>query len=670
MRLPTLGFGIALLITASPLLAAEPVGGPSFDLSALDPSTPACQDFYQYTCGGWLKQNPIPADQSSWGRFNELAERNREKLKNILERSAVRPQGATEKIGTYYAACMDEKKIDTLGAAALKGELDRIAAIRNRRDLPAALAHLHSIGVRAFFTFSSTQDAKDATLVIAEVDQGGLGLPDRDYYFAADPKSVATRKAYTAHIEKMFRLAGVTPAESVSSAQTVLKFETELARASLDKVKRRDPNLLYNKRTRTQLVALTPAFDWEAYLKSAQAPPIASLNVAVPGFLQTTDKLVSSDLNAMKTYLRWQLVRSSATLLSTPFVNENFDFYGKTLTGAKELRPRWKRCVQATDNDLGEDLGKVYVAENFGAEGKARMLKLVAALEKAMATDINTLDWMTSTTKQQALVKLKTVTDKIGFPDRWRDYSALKIAPGDALGNSQRSKAFEFKRQLDKIGKPVDKNEWYLTPATVNAYYDPQNNNINFPAGILQPPFYDNKIDDPVNYGAIGAVIGHELTHGFDDQGRQYDERGNLRDWWTPTDAKAFEERASCVADQYGGYTAVDDVKLNGRLTLGENVADNGGVRIAYMALMETLANQTKTLRDNFTPEQRFFIGWGQVWCTNQTDQVKRLQTLTDPHSLGRYRVNGVVSNMEEFRQAFSCKAGEPMVRDQVCRVW
>jgi putative endopeptidase len=668
-----------LTLAVAPRGIAEPVATPAgaaatFDLTALDRTVDACTDFYQFACGGWLAKNPIPADQPRWGRFNELEERNRATLHEILEKASQDTPGrdaVDQKIGDYYASCMDAGGIEAKGILPLKPEQDMIAAVTTKPALAGVVAHLHRQGVNVLFSFASNQDFKDASAVIAEADQGGLGLPDRDYYFREDAKSVEIRTEYLAHVKKMLALLGDKPAAAERGAKAVMDIETALARASLDVVSRRDPAKIYHKMRGEELKALCPAFDWSRYLQGVNAPPLQSLNVAVPDFFKGLEALLPNvPLEDLKTYLRWQLVHGSAPILPAAFVSENFAFFGKVLTGATEERPRWKRCTDFTDGDLGEALGRRYVEQTFGAKGKERTLAMVAALEKALARDIQELTWMTEPTKKEALKKLAAIANKIGYPDRWRDYASLEIVRGDALGNSLRSNAFELQRRLAKIGRPVDRQEWLMTPPTVNAYYNPLMNDINFPAGILQPPFFDNAIDDAINFGAIGAVIGHELTHGFDDQGRQFGPTGNLQDWWKEEDAREFEKRSGCVADQYSGYTAVADVKVNGRLTLGENVADNGGVRIAYRALRDVLAAREPAPRDGFTADQRLFLGWGQIWCANQRDEMTRLLAQTDPHSPSANRVNGVVSNMPEFAKAFGCKAGASMVRENACRVW
>ncbi|MCZ2079458.1 MAG: M13 family metallopeptidase [Bryobacterales bacterium] len=640
----------------------------------MNTSVDPCNDFYAYSCGTWMKQNPIPPDQARWGRFDELQERNRHTLRDILEKAAVPNAGRTaveQKIGDYYASCIDENTIEQQGVKPLAEELKRIDSVSAKSQLPETVAWLHKAGVRALFQFTSAPDLKNSTMMIADVDQGGLGLPDRDYYFKDDERSVELRKKYLEHVAKMFQLLGQSPETAAASAHTIMKIETALAKASLDRVARREPANIYHKMAFRELQSLAPSFGWSRYFEGTGTPAFDSLNVSVPEFFRQVSSLVeSTDLNDWKTYFRWHLVRAMAPVLSSAFVNENFDFYGRTLTGAKELRPRWNRCVTYADADLGEAVGQKYVELTFGAQGKARTLRMVRQLEKALEEDIRSLDWMTPETKKRALEKLHAITNKIGYPDRWRDYSHLRIVRGDAFGNSLRANKFDFEWRIRKIGKPVDPQEWYMSPPTVNAYYDPTMNNINFPAGILQPPFYDNKIDDAVNFGGIGAVIGHELTHGFDDQGRKFDAKGNLNDWWTEQDAQAFEKRAACFVDQYARYPATPEVKLNGKLTLGENTADNGGLRIAYMALMDELEGRVRPRIDGFTPSQRFFISWGQVWCQNVTPEAARMRALVDPHSPGRWRVNGVVSNSPEFRKAFGCKQGDPMVREPACRVW
>jgi len=621
-----------------------------------------------------MAANPIPPDQTSWDPFGQLDERNRIILRGILEKASALDSGRSlvdQKIGDYYASCMDEAAIDKLGAAPLKPDLDRIDAMASKAGIVNVLTPLQLIGVNVLFGFSSGADFKNSMLEIAQVDQGGLGLPDRDYYFKDDAKSAELRKQYLEHVQKMLELLGEPAEKAAADAQAVMRFETGLAKGSLELVARRDPSQVYHKLTVHELVSLSPAIDWPKYFEGMGAPQFTGLNVAVPNFFRTVESMiVQTSLDDIKTYLRWQLVHAEAPFLAKPFVDENFHFFRQILAGAKEIEPRWKRCVNAVDSDLGFALGQKYVDVAFGPEQKARTLKMVEEIEGALKTDIQTLSWMTPATKEQALVKLRAVTNKIGYPDKWRDYSSVKIVRGDAVGNDERATQFEVHRQLNKIGTPTDRSEWGMTPPTVNAYYDPTENNINFPAGILQPPFYDKRLDDAVNYGAIGAVVGHELTHGFDDQGRQFDPEGNLKDWWTPEDAKEFEKRAECFIQEYSKFEPIDNVHLNGKLTLGENTADNGGLRLAFMALMDALKGKMPPKTDGLTPQQRFFLGWGQIWCQNVRPETSRMMVQVDPHSPGRARVNDVVSNMPEFQQAYACKIGQPMVAAPACRVW
>ena len=677
MRRPILAFLMVSLPLASVLALAQGDSSGSaaasrsgLELSAIDRTADPCTDFYQFACGEWMGRNQIPADRSSWGRFTELQERNNAILHRVLETAASSRDPESRKIGDYYASCMDEAGIEEKGFAPLDDDVKKIA-LANIEALPELLGGLHTIGVDVFFRFGAEADAKNAKINIAAVSQGGLGLPDRDYYFRQDPRSTELRTQYLQHVANMTTLIGTLPQEAQARANTVMKIETALAKDSLDVVTRRNPAKVYHKMTTAELQALTPNFSWSRYFRAAGAPSFHVMNVAEPDFFKAFDQLIdSTSLEDIKTYLRWQLARANANFLSAAFVNESFRFYGTTMQGVKELRPRWRRCVQYTDGDLGEALGQAFVKEAFGAQAKADTLKMVHDVEAALEQDINTVPWMTDATKKQALVKLHAVQNKIGYPDRWRDYSALQIVRGDMLGNSQRANAFDFRREMDKIDKPVDKSEWGMTPPTVNAYYNPLENNINFPAGILQPPFYSAKADAAVNYGGAGAVIGHELTHGFDDEGRQFDAQGNLNDWWTPEDTKAYETRSACLVSEYAGFSPIDEVKLNGKLTLGENTADNGGLRLALMAYLASDAGKRAEPLDGFTPEQRVFLGFGQIWCENRRPEYERLQAQTNPHSPGRYRVNGVVSNMPEFQKAFSCKSDAPMVRKDACRVW
>lgn len=673
--LPILLLSSALVqAQAAPSAPAAPSKSVRFSADMLDKSIEPCNDFYAYACSKWKEQNPIPADRSSWGRFNELAERGEYILKDILEKAAVERKDRTaieQKIGDYYGSCIDEAAIEKKGPEPLDADLKAIAEMKSKKDVTAEIARLHREGVNALFETGSGSDFKDASHIIAEVDQGGMGLPERDYYFRKDEKSEDLRKKYVAHVQKMFELLGDAPEKAAAEAKRVMEIETGLANGALDVVSRRDPAKIYHKMTRAELVALSPDFAWDKYFADLGAPSFTSLNVANPDFMKTMNGLLdSASLDDWKTYLRWHLVHANATSLPKSFDDENFEFFSKALQGTKEQPPRWKRCVRAVNGDLGEAVGQAYVAATFGAEGKERTLKMVNTIEASLREDIKSLPWMTDATKTRALEKLAAITNRIGYTDKWRDYTNYKVVRGDAFGNSQRGNLFQFAHDMQKIGKPLDKGEWPYPPPTVNASYNPLQNNITFPAGILQPPFYDNQADDAMNFGGIGAVVGHELTHGFDDQGRQFDPQGNLNDWWTKEDADEFKKRTKCVVDEYSSFSAIDDVKVNGELTLGENVADNGGMRVAYMAMLASMAGKEPASVDGLTAQQRFFLGWANVWCQNRRDAVSRLAAQTDPHSPGKNRVNGTVSNMPEFREAYHCAADAPMVSKNACRVW
>jgi len=642
----------------------------------MDRSVDPCTDFFRYSCGAWLKKNPIPPDQASWDVYSKLSQDNQLFLWGILDQASKPSAGRSlveTEIGDYFNACMDESAVEKAGAAPLKPGLDEIAALRSLRDLPAYLGreHLNIAGSHMLFGFGSNQDFADSSRIIAFASAGGLGLPDRDYYVKTDAKSQETRQKYVEHMQRMFELLGDAPQIAQAHSQTVMDIETALAKVSLTRVEKRDPYKLFHKMTRAQLQALTPAFQWAVYFKTSNVPDTSTINVTEPAFYKQLQTLLQShSLADWKTYLRWHLVHAKAPTLSSAFVMANFDFYNKYLRGLEELPPRWKRCVRGVDADLGEALGQVFVQKTFGPDTKQRALVMTQGIEAAMESEIRQLPWMGDATKQRALEKLHSIINKIGYPDKWRDYSSIKIGRDDYFGNVERATAFESRRELAKIGKPVDKTEWQMTPPTVNAYYDPQMNDINFPAGVLQPPLFDPKLDDAPNFGDTGATIGHELTHGFDDEGRQFDAQGNLKDWWTKRDAEEFQKRADCVSEQYSSYIIVDDIRINGKLTLGEDAADLGGTFLAYLAWKTATKGQNLQPSDGLTPDQRFFVGMAQWACGDERPETKRLNAITNPHSPLEYRINGVVSNMPEFGQAFACRVGQPMVRAKPCKIW
>jgi endothelin-converting enzyme/putative endopeptidase len=649
---------------------------PSLEPAFLDRSADPCVNFYQFACGSWNRLNPIPPDQPRWNVYSKLQTDNQRYLWGILDEASKPSPDRTasqRQIGDYFAACMDEQAVEKAGAGPLKPRLAEIAALRRISDLPPLLGQLHleSSDSSPLFAFGSSQDYADSGSVIAFAYAGGLGLPDRDYYVKTDTKSQEIRARYLQHVAAMLQLLGDSAAAARAGAQTVMAIETALAKASLTRVEKRDPYKLFHKYTPAQFEALTPSFGWAAYFKAIGLPAPPVVNVSEPEFYKEVERqLKSRPIADWKTYLRWHLVHAQASYLSSPFVDASFDFYRRYLRGVTQQQPRWKRCVRYVDEDLGEALGQVFAERTFSAETKARAVEMTREIENAMDADLHQLAWMGEETRRQALAKLHRVVNKIGYPDHPRDYSSIRIGRDDFLGNVERSTVFESKRELAKIGRPVDRSEWQMTAPTVNAYYDPQMNDINFPAGVLQPPLFDPKMDDAPNYGNTGATIGHELTHGFDDEGRQFDASGNLKDWWTPQDAAKFVKLAACVSDQYSQYTVVDDIKINGKLTMGEDVADLGGTMLAYTAWKNATKSQELKPIGGFTPDQRFFIGMAQWACGFDRPENPRLGAVTDPHSPDEYRINGVVSNMPEFANAFSCKAGQPMVRAQACKVW
>jgi len=664
----------------------EPKKPISFDLSAIDKAADPCTNFYQYACGNWMKNNPIPADQVRWGRFNELAERNNYLLYTELKSAADAPKTPLQKkYGDFFAACMNVDEVDKLGATPIHPELDLIDGLSDKKQLTALNLELFKkFGANALFYVGVQQDQLDSSKQILGTGQGGLSLPDRDYYLLDDERSKTIRAQYVEHVTKMFVLLGDTPEKAATEAADVMRIETALAKGSMSRVDLRDPAKRYHIMTIAEVNALSPDYDWKQYLDGIGLEQAKTMNVASPGFVKAANEEIEAEsMPALKSYMAWHVLHSAAPYLAKPFVDENFAFFSQTLQGQKEQQPRWKRCTRLTDGALGEAVGQDWVKQYFPPDAKANMEKLVAALEKALGQDIQSLDWMSDATKKEAEAKLNAIQQKIGYPAKWRDYSTLVVKRDDLLGNVDRSAIFEEKRNLAKYGKPVDNMEWGMTPPTVNAYYNPPQNNINFPAGILQPPFYSNSMDPAVNFGGIGVVIGHEMTHGFDDQGSKYDLHGNVRTWFTPEDLTKFQAKTGCIADEYSGFKVAEGQNLNGKLTLGENTADNGGLRIAFQALQETIAaNPDKALagytsdnpataeKDGYTPAQRFFIGFGQVWCQNQTEQSARVLAKTDPHSSGEWRTNGSVQNFDEFGKAFGCKVGQPMMPSNSCRVW
>jgi putative endopeptidase len=648
------------------------------DPSLRDTSIDPCVNFFQYACGTWLKHNPIPPDRSSYGIDVQLTDNNNLVLKSVLE-SASDPDPQrdpdTQKIGDYYATCMDTQAIEKAGLSGLQPMLDRIDALQSTKDLAPLLASLQQNGVQALFRLGSEEDYKDARRMIATVAQPRLGLPEKGYYLRSDAKSVALRKQYVNHVAHMLTLAGESAEQATADADRVLALETKLATPSLSQEELRDPARLYHPTEVVSFRTQLGAFDLDTYLRTLGTPAFTTLNVSTPAYFDALNKVLpQTDIASLKALLRWNLLHSTpGTALPAALDSEQFAFYGKTLRGQPEQQVRWKRCVAAVDGSLGEALGRVYVAKQFSSDDKTRTTTIMSDIEAAMGRDIQQLDWMSAPTKAKAEDKLNAVTNKIGYPDRWRDYSSLTITRGDAVGNAVRAAAFERKRTLNKIGRPTDRQEWEMSPPTVNAYYDPQTNSVNFPAGILQPPYYDPHMGDAVNYGQAGGLEGHELTHGFDDEGRQFNGDGNFSEWWTPTDAQKFKERSDCVVKQYGGFIAVDDLHVNGKLTLGENIADIGGVRLGYLAWQHRLEQpgvQPEADLDGMTPAQQFFAAYAQSWCSSTRPETLRLRVETDPHSPEEYRVNGVVENMPEFQQAFHCKAGQPMVSTNRCSIW
>jgi putative endopeptidase len=654
----------------------EPKAPQSMDLNAIDKTADPCTDFYQYACGNWRKNNPIPGDQSRWGRFNELSERNRYLLYVDLKKAADSPATPLQrKYGDFFAACMNSGLADQLGDKPILPLFARIDAIRDKKEIAAVSAWLDSkTPTGILFRFGVEQDQKNSSQQIEAVHQGGLTLPDRDYYIQSDPHMQDIRDKYRDYIVTVFKLTGDSEDQAKTEATEVIDIETALAKGSTPRVELRDPDKRYHIMTLAGLDQLDPNFDWSAYFAAVNAPKVTDLNVGQPDFFKAENQLIADQsLDAFKAYLKFHVINGVASWLSQPYQDASFDFFQKTLQGQAEQTARWKRCTAITDRSLGEAVGQDWVKENFPPQARQNMEQLVAALKKALAADIQALPWMTGETKKQAEVKLDDFRQKIGYPDKWRDYSKFQVTRIDFVEDLNASSEFEFNYELNKVGKPVDEKEWGMTPPTVNAYYNPAQNDINFPAGILQPPFYDFSKDPAVNFGGIGVVIGHEMTHGFDDEGSKYDGQGNVKPWWTDADRKAFDQKLDCEVQEYGSFEPVPGVHLNGKLTLGENTADNGGIRIAWQALLATLAQQGKSIDDKidgYSEAQRYFISFAQVWCENRSEQISRVAAKTDPHSPGMFRANGTVRNFDEFGKAFGCHVGQPMMPQDACRVW
>jgi putative endopeptidase len=673
MRGPKAIVSLSLVVAFS---VTATFGQAHFDIAGMDTSAPACNDFYQYANGGWLKANPIPAAYPAWGVANVLNEKNRDVLHDILETAAkntAAKKGSNEqKVGDYYASCMDEAKIEADGLKPIQAELDLVNKVTDQKSLQMEIAHLHSLGYNALFGSGSNRDFKNASETIIGIFQGGLSLPTRDYYLKDDARSKTIRDEFVKHVAKMFELMGDDAAKAAGEAQAVMTLETKLAGGSKLPVELRDPEKLYHRMPMTAVKDAAPAFDWMGYFQTV-AHSKADVNVATPDFFKVMNtELTATSIDDWKTYLRWNIVNRAAAALSSKFVDEDFHFKGTVMQGSTENLPRWKRCVAATDGAMGEALGAVYVQKAFPPAAKERALTMVRNLEAALKSDISTLSWMSDATRKQAIVKLDAFLNKIGYPDKWRDYSALNVDRGSYQTNRFRVSKFNEDRDWAKVGKPVDRMEWVMTPPTVNAYYNPQNNEIVFPAGILQPPYFDPSADDALNYGGMGSVIGHEMTHGFDDQGAKYDPSGNLTNWWSDADLKAFKERAGCIVSQFNSFEVDKGLNENGSLVQGESIADLGGLVVAYAAFQKAMEGKPRVNIDGFTPEQRFFLGFARGWATNIRPELARLIVLQDPHPLSKFRVNGPLSNMPQFAAAFQCKDGDPMVRPEKdrCVIW